>query len=249
MQLVNHFFDYMASYPDEKNRFYASNMVLNVHSNTSYLPSPKALISVGGHLFFGYLQKYGCPIRLNGAILTNWTILKLVAASAAEAELGDLFINAIEEKIMWLTLEDFVHAQPSILIHIDNTTGVGTVKNSIKRQRSRAMNMRYFWMLCHEAQRILKVNYHQGQENLGNYQTKDHNGAHHRRVRPFYLQNYQSPPWLPLAAQPSVQIGCVGTKSNPYVRRTPLPIIHPLSRPLTVASGKAHTNTCDINQK
>ena len=37
MQKVNHFLDYMASKPDVLVRFYASDMVLNCHSDACYL--------------------------------------------------------------------------------------------------------------------------------------------------------------------------------------------------------------------
>ena len=41
------------------------------------------------------------------------TILKLVAALAAEAELGALFLNAQEAKIMRLILIELGHPQPA----------------------------------------------------------------------------------------------------------------------------------------
>ena len=152
MERVNQFLDYMATHPDAKIRFYASDMVLNVHSDASYLTAPRARSRAGGHFFLGSLPKDGCPIKLNGAVLTLCTILKCVAASAAEAELDALFLNALEAKVMCLTLEELGHPQPPTPIHCDNTTAVGVVNSSIKRQRSRAMNMRYFWLLCQEAQ-------------------------------------------------------------------------------------------------
>ena len=93
-------FDYMATNPDAKIRYYASDMVLNVHSDASYLTAPGARSRAGGHFFLGSLPKDGCPIRLNGAVLALSTILKCVAASAAKAELGALFLNAQEAKIM-----------------------------------------------------------------------------------------------------------------------------------------------------
>ena len=74
-------------------------------------------------------------------------ILKLVAASAAEAELGALFLNAQEARIIRLTLTEMGHPQPPTPVHVDNSTAVGIVNNTIKRQRSRAMEMRYFWLL------------------------------------------------------------------------------------------------------
>ena len=88
---------------------------------------------------------------------------------------------------MCLTLDEMGHQQPLTPIHVDNTTDVGIVNNTIKRQRCRAMNMRNFGLLCNEAQRILKVSYHLGQENLGDYPSKVHNGAHHLQSRPIYL--------------------------------------------------------------
>ena len=77
-------------------------------------------------------------------------ILKLVAVSAAEAELGALFLNAKEAKILRFTLLELGHPQPPIQIHINNTTAVGIVNITIKRQQSRSMEMRYFWLLDQE---------------------------------------------------------------------------------------------------
>ena len=72
------------------------------------------------------------------------TILKLVALSAAEAELGALFVNTKEAKILRLTLQELGPPQPQTPIHVDNKTVIGIVNNTIKQQRSRAMEMRYF---------------------------------------------------------------------------------------------------------
>ncbi len=74
-------------------------MILNVQSDASYLSTPKACSRAGGYFFLGSLPRNGDPIKLNGAIHISCTILKLVAASAAEAELGALFLNAQEAKV------------------------------------------------------------------------------------------------------------------------------------------------------
>jgi hypothetical protein len=60
------------------------------------------------------------------------TILKLFAALAAEAELGALFLNAQEAKIMQLILTELGHPRPPTPIHIDNTTTVGIVNKKVK---------------------------------------------------------------------------------------------------------------------
>ena len=89
-------------------------------------------------------------------------ILKLVASSAVEAELGALFVNTKEAKILSLTLQKLCHPQPQTPIHVENTTVLGIVNNTIKRQRSRAMEMRYFWLLDQMAQRYFKCYYQPG---------------------------------------------------------------------------------------
>jgi hypothetical protein len=65
------------------------------------------------------------------------SILKLVAAFTAEAELGGIFPNAQEAEVLWLILAELGHPQPPTLmsnVHIDNTTTVGIDNNMIKRQ-------------------------------------------------------------------------------------------------------------------
>ena len=93
MKKDNHLLDYMASNPDAFVRFYASYMVLKCHSDASYLTATRGRSRAGGHFFLGSIPHDGCPIFLNVTIPINCTILKLVAASAAEAELGALFLN------------------------------------------------------------------------------------------------------------------------------------------------------------
>jgi hypothetical protein len=83
---VTQFLDYMWTHPDAIIRYRASDMVLNIHSDASYLSAPKARSRAGGYFFLGSLPRDGDPIKLNGAIHITCTILKLVAASAAEAK-------------------------------------------------------------------------------------------------------------------------------------------------------------------
>jgi hypothetical protein len=133
-QCVDQFMDYMWTQPDAKIRYRASDMILNVHSDASYLSAPKAHSRAGGYFFLGSIPIDGSPINLNVAIHITSTILKLVAASAAEAELGALFLNAQEAKVLRVTLAELGHPQPPTPVHIENPTTVGIVNNTIKRQ-------------------------------------------------------------------------------------------------------------------
>jgi hypothetical protein len=129
---VNQFLDYMWMHPDTIIRYCTSDMVLNVHSNVFYLSAPCAQSHAGGYFFLGSLPVDGNPIKLNGAIHIMCMILKLIAASAANAKLGALFLNAQETKVVHLTLAKLGHPQPPTPIQIDNTTTIGIVNNNIK---------------------------------------------------------------------------------------------------------------------
>jgi len=144
-------------------------MVINVHSDASYRKVPKARSHAAGYFFLGSAPKDDEPICLNGANITLCTILKCVSASATKAELGALLLNAQETKTIALTLLEMSHLQPAIPIHYDNTIAVGIVNNTVKPQRSRAIEMRYFWLLDGKVQRHFSVYYHPGQENMGDY--------------------------------------------------------------------------------
>ena len=157
-------------------------MILNVHSDASYLMATKARSQGGSYCFLGKLPADNEPIWLNGAVHIACTVLKLVAASASEVELGALFHNAQEAKVMRLILTELGHPQPPTLIHINNTTTVGIVNNTIKRQKSWAMEIRYFWLLDHKAQSQFSFHCQPGQENLGDYTTKHHLADIHQHV-------------------------------------------------------------------
>ena len=200
-------------------------MVLNVHSDASYLSAPKARSRAGGYFFLGSLPKDNEPIALNGAFYVLCTILKLVASSAAEAELGALFLNAKQAKIIKITLEELGHPQPPTPMHVDNSTTVGIVNSTIKRQKSRSMEMRYMWLLDQEAQRLFTFHQHPGQENLGDYPSKHHTADTHRHVRPYYVHMDNSPLTLPRAQQPRTRRGCVGILGDGYQGKRPLPAV------------------------
>ena len=83
--------------------------------------------------------------------------------------------------------------------------------------------MRYFWTCEKDAQNVYSFKWHPGMENLADYQSKHHPGAHHTAVRPYYLHETNSPLELPRAIKPSTLKGCVGTLKDGYVRNVPLP--------------------------
>jgi hypothetical protein len=115
------------------------------------------------------------------------------------------------------------HPQPKTPVNCDNATAVGIANNTIKWQRLRLMEMRFFWIGDKVAQEMYALKWHPGQENLADYQSKHHIGSHHTTVRPWYLHLANSPRVLPWAERPSALKGCVGTLKDGYVRKVPLP--------------------------
>ncbi len=116
LEKVYQVLDYLASHPNAKVRF---------HWDASYLSKPSARSRACGHFFMGNVPIDGKPIKLNGVFHTLCAILRFVIASAAEAELGALFLNCKEGMIFKLTLEDLGHKKPKIPVHCDNATAVG----------------------------------------------------------------------------------------------------------------------------
>ena len=68
-------------------------MILSVHSDASYLSERKSRSRAGGHFYLSTDVPY--PPN-NGAIENIAKVIDSVVSSAADAELGALFINARE---------------------------------------------------------------------------------------------------------------------------------------------------------
>ena len=110
--------------------------MLNIHSAASYLSPKGAKSRAAEHYFLGTILIEGKPIFLNGVIYTLSTILKMVAASAAGAELGGLFMNIKEGRFIQLTLAKMTRNRP---LPSTSTTPPPWVLRTIKlkKQRSR----------------------------------------------------------------------------------------------------------------
>ena len=175
---VHQLLDYCATHPDAKLRYHASNMQLGIHSDASYLNAPKGRSRVGGYFYLGDPS--------NGAILTPTGILKLVVSSAAESEIGGLFANLKEGVIIRQTLTDMGHPQNQTPVQTDNSTASGFADDSIKQQKTRAIDMRFHWVRDRQKQRQFKVFWDKAARNRADYFTKHHPTSHHQAVRPTY---------------------------------------------------------------
>jgi hypothetical protein len=116
--------NYCNTHPESRNRYHASEMILDIHSDASYLSENEANSRAGGLFYMGNATKNDLKLT-NGAILIVREVLKHVMSSAAEAEIGAVFIDAKEGAVLRTTLEELGHKQPPRPMETDNTTATG----------------------------------------------------------------------------------------------------------------------------
>jgi hypothetical protein len=124
--------DYLATRPDAKIRYHASNMALHIHSDASYLAVSNARSRLGGMFFLG--NKSPEQDALNGSILNVAAVIKNVVASAASSEVGACFHNAQSGAPLRVTLTELGHTQPPTHLRTDNSTTYGIVNETIKQK-------------------------------------------------------------------------------------------------------------------
>jgi hypothetical protein len=80
--------DYLATHPNVGIRYKACDMILAVHTNTSYLSEQNSKSRASAHF---HLTDHDNEEFNNGAILTLSSIVKHVMSSASKAELAGLY--------------------------------------------------------------------------------------------------------------------------------------------------------------
>jgi hypothetical protein len=91
--------NYCNTHPETKIRYHASDMILHIHSDASYLSENEAKSRAGGFFYMGSSTNTDQKLTI-GAILIISKVFKRVMSSAAEAEIGAVFINAKEGAVL-----------------------------------------------------------------------------------------------------------------------------------------------------
>ena len=181
---LKHFLDYCYDNPDAVKLYFASDMILYIDSDAAYLVEPRAKCRACG---FFYLENKDGKL-INGSILILVKIIKFVMASAAEAEIAALFMNAKLVVPIQQALIEMGHPQPATKIKTDNSTADGFVNDAIKQNRSKAIDMGFYWWKDRQQQKQFNIYWDNGKINFADYFTKHHHSpSHHKAVRPIYL--------------------------------------------------------------
>ena len=184
MKYCKQFLDYVASQEEAVLTYHASDMKLASHSDAGYLNERNARSRAGGHFFLSNDDTFP---PLNGSILNIAQVIKAVMTSAAEAELGALYINAREAVYIRLILERMGHPQPPTPIQTDNSTAEGVINSKVQPKRTKAMDMRFHWLRDRETLKQFRFYWRPGKLNIADYWTKHHPASHHKHMRPEIL--------------------------------------------------------------
>ena len=122
-----------------------------MHRYASFLSAPGANSKAGG---YKYISKPSPDLKnpphkpppLNRPIHVKCTTLNNIPASAMVAELGALFFKCHQGATMIIALEEMVHQQPTTPLVTNSTTSDGFVNDNTQQRKSRAIDMRFYWV-------------------------------------------------------------------------------------------------------
>jgi len=185
--------DYLHTYPKATIRYHASDMVLAICSDAAYLVLPNARSRAAGHFYLTNLPgATSSPPRPtpNGTIHMLCKTIRSVAASASEAETAALFLNAQEAVPIITALEEMGHKQPPTgnPLETDSSTAHGILHAQVRMRKSKAFDMKYHWVKDRVEQKQFNLFWAPGRFNSADYVSKHHPPAHHKLMRPKYLQ-------------------------------------------------------------
>jgi hypothetical protein len=112
--------------------YHASEMILHIHSDASYLSVSNARSRLGGLVFLG--NKSPEKDTLNGSILNVASVIKKVVASASESEARACSHNAHSGAPLRFTLLELGHTQPPTPLRTDNSTAYHILDETIKQK-------------------------------------------------------------------------------------------------------------------
>ena len=187
-ELAYHFLGYMAAHPDAHVTFKRSDMQHNCHSDASFHGETLARSRAAGLHFLGHFDP-ATDTTPNGCVEYLTTIIDVVVASATEAELAAIFLNAQIAVSLRHALTFLGHPQGPSLIVSDNLVGVNILNGTAKSKRSRSMDLRFFWVKDRISQQQFKLSWAPGANNLADYLTKIHPAKDYIALRPTFVSD------------------------------------------------------------
>eukprot|EP00804_Cyclotella_cryptica_P016762 CCRYP_002056-RA/>CCRYP_002056-RA protein AED:0.33 eAED:0.33 QI:0/0/0/1/0/0/3/0/485 len=171
--------DYCTTHPNPSIHYLASDMVLALDTNRSYLSELNGKSRAAAYI---YLTRKDNPDFHNGAITVLSAIIKHVMASALEMELVAFGHTALSSPQG--------NGPPAIRPHpvtTDNFTAVGLTQKTTTPKALKSMDMRFHWLRSWREQQLFTFLWAKGINNRADYPSmhpppKYHTGIHSRYV-------------------------------------------------------------------
>ena len=187
MQQMKQIIDNIATQEEDVLTFNLSDMKLAAHSDARYLSEPKACSRARGHFF---LSRYSTIPQNNGAVLKISHIIKHLMSSATKSELAALYIMAREAVYRIIILEEMGHKQPPTPLQTDNSMAKAVANVRIQPKRTKAADMRFYWLRNRECQDKFIIYWRPRKSNYAYYWAKHHPSKHHRNTRKEFLTSH-----------------------------------------------------------
>ena len=101
-------------------------------------------------------------------------ILDNVMSSASEAETAAGYYNAKQLIPLRRTLIELGHPQGATPLQLDNQSATQILNDTVSQKRSKAMDMRFYWLRDRAKPQQFYIYWKQGTHNLADYFTKHH---------------------------------------------------------------------------
>jgi hypothetical protein len=108
-------------------------------------------------------------------------------------EFSAVFVNAKEGTVIRTTLSEMGHKQDTNELKTENSTADGIINNVVQQKRSKAADLRLYWVKDRVEQDQFNVGWTPGDTNMGDYFNKHHSTAHHKCMQDLYLHDKHSP--------------------------------------------------------
>ena len=160
-------------------------MIFAAQTDAVFLNESRARSRTGAHIF---LSENEPKPKLNGPVLTIAKIIKTVMASAAEAEMAELYITAKNMVPLRNTLIEMGCPQTQMPIQTYKSTEVGFTNKTIVNKATKSADMTLWWIRDRESQEQFRYYWAPGSEDEGDYSTKHH--------LPIYNESKRANPYL-----------------------------------------------------
>ncbi len=174
---LNRLLGFVSSHRDDGHRvFHASDMILAVLSDASYLSRPRARSVTGSFHHLSRVPLSGLPSDartfINGPLSCHSNVIPVVCSSVQEAEYAGYFAAARLADEERRILHNLGYPQPPTLLFCDNECAVGLVTKTMTPRLSKSIDMHFHWLQDRIQRGQFRVQHVAGAVNIADFFTK-----------------------------------------------------------------------------